>query len=78
MLNNFEKFVLRWIGRALEVVSISSTVVIILLDPIRGRLFEFDWLQLLAITLGIGISGFFVWFDGFLNTLGDIVGKVDK
>ena len=76
MLNNFEKFVLRWIGRALEVVSISGTVVIILLDPIRGRLFEFDWLQLVAIVLGIGMSSFFVWFDGFLNTLGDIVGKV--
>lgn len=73
MINKMERWVLNYLGKCLELASGELIVVILLLDPIRGRLCEWDWLQSVAMALGISIFVFSVWLDKFLNALRKII-----
>jgi hypothetical protein len=73
MINKIERLVLKYLGKCLELACFGLIVVIMFLDPIRGRLCEWDWLQSLAMACGIVILVFSVWLDKFLNALRKII-----
>lgn len=76
MINHFEKLVLSYLGKMLEITTISVTMIVIFLDPIRGRPQEYDWLQIIAIILGITSIMFSVWLGKFLNAIKEIIESI--
>ena len=73
MINKMERWVLNYLGKCLEIASFGLIAVIMFLDPIRGRLYEWDWLQSLAMVCGVVVMVFSVWLDQFLNALRQII-----
>jgi hypothetical protein len=76
MINQQEKFVLSWLGKALEIECWLLLMLLFFIDPLRGRLFEWGWLQIVGVIYAVLRLSFSVWADKFLNAVKDVLESV--
>jgi len=73
MFTNQEKFILSNIGKLMQLICMAVIVLIIFLDPLRGRpTWYFGWIRITGLMLSISSLLFSIWFDKFLNAIVDI------
>ncbi len=78
LLKKHEKIIISKVGKVLQAVTLIGICFLLMLDPIRGRLYEWDWLQVLSILISCIALTFFVWLDNFLNAILEILDLVDR
>ena len=73
LIKKEEAAVLSHLGKVWQLGSMILIALILFIDPLRGRLYEWDWLQTLALCAGIAILLFSVWLDKFLNAIKELL-----